>query len=271
MYAKSTSGPCAQALHTAAACTAAFFGLATAMPAGAQGGAADWQYELTPYLWGSAMKGDVRTPAVPSTKVDMSFSDILDIMDFGAMGAFEARKGRWGLLFDGMYFEVSDGATVSRTGPLGNTLTASANLQVEQTLLAAALAYRVAEGRTPLDVIGGMRYSKIDVEVRADFTLLGLAATRTRQGDEDWIDPYVGMRIQHPLSGRWTFTGYADVGGFGVGSDSTWQVQAGLEYRMSDMLAAKFGYRVMETDYDEDGFVYDMKNDGLYLGLGIRF
>lgn len=271
MYAKSTSGPRAGILRTAAAYTAAFVGLAGAMPAGAQGGTAGWQYELTPYLWGSAMKGDVRTPAVPSTKVDMSFSDILDILDFGAMGAFEARTGKWGLLFDGMYFKVSDGAAMSRTGPLGNTLTASAHLQVRQTLLAAALAYRVAEGRTPVDVVGGMRYSKVDVEASADFTLLGLAATRSRQGDADWVDPYVGMRIRHPLSERWTFTGYADVGGFGVGADSTWQLQAGLEYRMSDMLSAKFGYRVLQADYDEGGFVYDMKNDGLYLGLGIRF
>lgn len=265
----------AKRLHAAglALATAVMF---SAAPATAQSSGASrdaWSYEFTPYLWAAGMKGDTQAGSLPKTTTDMSFSDVLDVLDFGLMGAFEARKGRWGLFADAMYMKVSDSATVSRVGagPFGATLTANANVSMKQTMLAAAVMYRAIEGRTPLDIIGGLRYNKLDVEATADFTLLGLAASRTRSGDKDWVDPYIGVRIQQPLSDRWTFVGYADVGGFGVGSDSTYQLAAGFNYAFSQSVSAKVGYRHLKVDYDKGGFLYDMKTDGLYLGVGIRF
>lgn len=250
--------------------------LGAGAPAGAQtagGQSGGWQYELTPYLWASGMKGDAQAGALPKTSVDMSFTDILDVLDFGLMGAFEARKGRWGLLFDAIYMKVSDSATASRTGPgpIGATLTAHADVKMEQTMLAGALAYRAVEGRSPVDVIGGLRYSKIDVSANINASLFGQTGFASRSGDKDWVDPYVGLRIQHPLAERWTFVGYADIGGFGAGSDFTWQTALGVNYDFSKTVSGKFGYRYLSVDYDKGGFVYDMKTQGVYLGVGIRF
>lgn len=90
-------------------------------------------------------------------------------------------------------------------------------------------------------------------------------------GNKDWVDPYVGVRVQHPLSDRWALTGYADVGGFGAGSDLTWQAAVGASYRISDRMNLKFGYRYLYVDYDKNGYVFEMTQDGLYVGLGIRF
>jgi len=252
--------------------TALMFGAA---PTSAQSGSTSantWSYEFTPYLWGAAMKGDVQAGSLPTTTTDMSFSDVLDVLDFGLMGAFEARKGRWGFFADGIYMKVSDSATVSRTGagPFGATLTATANVTMEQTMLAAAVMYRAIEGRAPVDIIGGLRYNKLDVEATANFSLL-ILPSGTRSADKDWVDPYIGVRIQQPLSDRWTFVGYADVGGFGVGSDSTYQLAGGFNYAYSKTISAKVGYRYLNVDYDKGGFLYDMKTDGLYLGVGIRF
>jgi len=61
------------------------------------------------------------------------------------------------------------------------------------------------------------------------------------------------------------------VGGFGVGSELTWQVAAGVNYMISPTFTARGGYRILKVDYDKDGVVYDMKTSGIYLGLGIRF
>jgi predicted porin len=232
-----------------------------------------WQFELTPYFWAAGMKGDVQAGNLPKTSVDMSFSDIWDNLDFGAMGAFEARKGRWGLLFDAIYMKVSTSATSSRTGPgpIGATLTANANLTMEQTMLAAAVAYRVSDGPTATDVIGGARYSKIDADASISGSLFGQTGFVARSGDKDWVDPYIGVRVQHPIADRWTVVGYADIGGFGVGSDLTWQALAGVDYHFSKTLSGNFGYRYLDVDYDKGGFLYDMANSGLYLGVGIRF
>lgn len=233
--------------------------------AGAQ--AADaWQFELTPYLWASGMEGDVQAGRLPKTAVDMSFGDILDTLDFGLMGAFEARNGRWGFLFDGIFMRVSDSATASR-GPL----TVNADAEVEQTMLAGAVAYRAVEGKAPVDVIAGLRYTKLDVDAKIDASLFSLAGTVKRSGDLDWIDPYLGVRVQYPLNERWSLVGYADVGGFGVGSDFTWQGLAGVNYEFSKSVVAKFGYRYLRVDYDKDNMLYEMRNDGVYLGAAFRF
>ena len=219
------------------------------------------------------MKGDVKSGNLPQTSVDMDFSDIWDNLDFGAMGTFEARKGRWGVLFDAIYMEISTSATSSRTGPgpIGATLTANANLQMEQTMLAAAVTYRVSEGPTATDVIGGARYSKIEADANIDASLFGQTGVAARSGDKDWVDPYVGVRVQHPLADRWTLVGYADVGGFGVGSDLTWQALAGVSYDFSKTVSGKFGYRYLSVDYDKGGFLYDMDSYGLFAGVGFRF
>ena len=246
---------------------------AAAQAQAAESSGSDWSFEFTPYLWGAAMSGEVGAGPLPTMDVDMSFSDIMDNLDAGLMGAFEARKGRWGLLFDAIYMKLTHAATASRTGvgPIGATVTASAELEMAQTLYAAAVAYRAIEGRAPIDVIGGLRYAKIEADARIDGSFFAQAGTVARSGAKDWVDPYVGVRAQYPIAERWTLVGYADVGGFGVGSEFSWQAAAGINYEFSRTVVGKFGYRYMSVDYDNDGFRYDMANSGLYLGAGIRF
>jgi hypothetical protein len=249
------------------------FGAAPSYAQTSSGTANNWSFEVTPYLWGAAMKGDTQAGNLPRTSVDMSFSDILDVFDFGLMGAFEARKGRLGLYFDAIYIKVSDSATARRTGPgpIGATLTATADAKLEQTMLAFAGMYRAVEGNTPVDVLAGARYTDLEVDANIGASLFARTGVVKRTGSKDWVDPFIGLRVQLPIADRWKLVGYADVGGFGVGSDSTWQAAAGIHYDFSTTLNAKFGYRRLSIDYDKNNFLYDMKLDGLYFGLGIRF
>ncbi|HEY7658101.1 MAG TPA: hypothetical protein VH881_14635 [Burkholderiales bacterium] len=246
-------------------------------PAQAQTAAAapgsGWTFDFTPYIWGVAMSGDVQGRTLPTISIDMSFSDILDNLDSGLLGAFEARKGRWGLLFDAIYMKLEGSGTASRTGPgpIGATATANADLEVAQTMLAAAVAYRVVEGRAPLDVIGGLRYAKIEADATINGSFFAQAGSVARSAEKNWVDPCIGVRFLQPVAEHWTLVSYLDIGGFGVGSDFTWQALVGANYEHSKTFAAKFGYRYLGVDYDKDGFVYDMGNSGLYLGLGIRF
>lgn len=246
-------------------------GVAAAQTAGAP--ASGWQYEITPYFWGAGMKGDVQGGSLPKINTDVSISEILDVLDFGMMGAFEARKGQWGLLFDAIYMDLSAGGAASRTGPgpIGATATANANLGMKQTVLAAAVAYRPVEGRSPIDVIGGLRYVKLEADADIHGSFFAQAGTVARSTDQDWVDPYVGARIKHAVDDRWSLTGYGDIGGFGLGSDITWQVSAGASYNFSKSVSGIFGYRIFYADYDKSGFLYDMKSEGFYAGVGIRF
>ena len=93
--------------------------------------------------------------------------------------------------------------------------------------------------------------------------------TRSASGSESWTDAVVGALVNHPVADNVSLVGYADVGG--GGSDLTYQVIAGANWEFNKGYTAKFGYRLLDWDYEEDGTVWDMTASGPYLGLGIRF
>jgi len=245
--------------------------LIAATPALGAEDAAPWRFELTPYIWGAGLDGSVRVDGRPQAglAVEQSFSDILKALDFAAMGGFEARKERWGLLLDAVYFRIAnEGMVSSRRG----FASLAAQGALTQQLYSVAASYRAVEGRNPVDVIGGLRYSSVrwDVDVQASVPLLPVADRRLVE-TKDWVDPYVGARIQQALGGRWTAVGYADIGGFGVGSKLAWQALAAINYAFTPGIIGKVGYRYVSVDYDKSDFTYDMASSGAYLGVGFRW
>jgi hypothetical protein len=66
-----------------------------------------------------------------------------------------------------------------------------------------------------------------------------------------------------------------DIGGFGVGSDFSWQIQANAGYRFSKLFQATIGYRVIGINYDKgegmDRFVYDVDTYGPVIHTGFNF
>src|SRR5262249_44771204 len=92
---------------------------------------------------------------------------------------------------------------------------------------------------------------------------------RTLQASRTWADVFVGARVNVPIAPRWSFTGYADIGG--GGSDSTWQALAAVDYAITPTAVAEFGYRYLKVDYHKDDFLYNMASGGLYTGVGMVF
>ncbi|ARP85175.1 hypothetical protein [Bordetella genomosp. 9] len=255
------------ARHTVPRLLGAIAALAAAMPATAQDAANrnDWQFELTPYFWAAGMNGWGRVGArTPTVRIDTDFSEIWDDLDFGAMGTFEARKGRWGILFDAMYVKVSQ-----RSRPLARGLGGSVDATLQQTILQTAGAYRVVDNeRTPVDVLAGIRYVYLKGDLDfPDSRILPAGANRSRS--TDWTDGFIGVRASYALTDRWRLIGYADAGT--GGSDYSWQLIAGTNYDFSKSMVGKFGYRIISMKYETNDFLYNMKTAGLYLGLGIRF
>ncbi len=71
--------------------------------------AADWEHRLTPYLWMSGMEGSqtIGTPAGPLTAdLDLSFSDILENLEAGAMLGYRGQTGRWVVMGDAIYMDL---------------------------------------------------------------------------------------------------------------------------------------------------------------------
>jgi len=263
--------------HFAAALLGAILTLAVHTPAAAQTAVLSdndsWQFELTPYLLGAGLNGTTGVGSVTSD-VNKSFSDILKNLDAGFMAMFLASKGRWMFGVDGVYFRIKNQGVDSWQGPLGNTNSGNLDATVTEQLYQLTSGYRVLDEHTKVDVLGAARYTQLDTELSLVATTgspLLPDGSRSISGAESWWDPVIGMHVLQSLAEAWTLAGYADIGGFGVGSDLTYQLLAGVNWQFSKSVSAKAGYRYLYQDYQNGSFVWDMKSSGYYLGAGFKF
>jgi len=88
---------------------------------------------------------------------------------------------------------------------------------------------------------------------------------------DDWWDPFVGLRGHYDLSKAFYLTGRADIGGFGVGSDLSWQINAGLGCHLTRNLYSEMTYRIYDVNYRHGGLTYDVLTHGFELSAGITF
>lgn len=227
--------------------------LAGVAPANAQDEGGD--YEFAFYLWGSHLDGSVGVGPVEAS-ADASFSDILENLEFAFMAALRGDHGRWAWVLDAQIVE------------LANSETLGVEVESDMTILELDLAYELRDG---FEVLAGARY--VDVEGR--LALLLPAGTTRAAGGDSWTDPVIGARFARPLGRNWRFTGRADIGGFGVGSDFSWGLLLSGEYQATERLKWGIGYRVLDIDYDTgrgiNRFVYDTRQAGLITGLIVGF
>jgi hypothetical protein len=118
--------------------------------------------------------------------------------------------------------------------------------------------------------VGGLRYNDLRTSIHGQTTgLISVSAGKS------WVDPFVGARLWIPITKSLTGIVRGDVGGFGVGSESAWQIGLYLKYRASESFSILGGYRRLAMDYEDgsgtDRFVYDMTIQGPTFGLAWRF
>jgi hypothetical protein len=232
-----------------------------------------WQYEVTPYFLAAGLEGKAGIRGV-TADVDASFSDILDHFDSGFMGIFSARKGPWSYILEGVYFKLEDQLSKTVTGPFGQvSVNGALELTSKMYIYQGTVGYRVLDGTTTVDLLGALRYTKLEADVNVVITTVPAivfpGGATSAGGSESWTDAVVGVYVVHPVSDNIALVGYADVGA--GGSDLTYQVIAGANWEFSEGYTAKVGYRILSWDYENNGTVWDMTASGMYMGLGIRF
>jgi opacity protein-like surface antigen len=126
----------------------------------------------------------------------------------------------------------------------------------------------VTDAATQVDLFGGARFNDVKADLQLYPGAVNPNGRRTVQS-RDWVDGFVGARARYAFARGWSAVGYADLGA--GGSKFTGQALGGVEYSITPRFDAKFGYRYLKTDYDNDGFLYDVGNGGFFLGLGICF
>ncbi|WP_284296389.1 hypothetical protein [Thalassotalea loyana] len=230
----------------------------------------DWELSFEPYLQATAIQGDATIGRVGEAPVHVEFSDILDTLDNGIMFHGEAynKATHWGIALDYAYMDLRDSANVANTGTV--------SARVRQGVLEALAFKRFEYGDHIVDYFGGIRWW--DNDISASISSEHLPGDINAEHDEDWVDAVIGARYWYSLNKDWKLNLRADVGGFGLESDFTSVVYAGAEYKATDSISIKVGYKATWVDYKNDQssgepghFEYDTVTKGPVLGAVFKF
>lgn len=225
----------------------------------------EWQHTVALYGIGAAIDGKAGVGPV-TADVDISFSDILDNLEFGAMAAYRGEKGPWAVVADLIYMDLE--TDKNGLGPFGQT---RATVELDQLIMELDGSYAITDR---LDGYIGLRYWDVDSTV----TVAGggpLGEDVSGSLSEDWVDLLYGLRYALPLGQKWTFVIRGDVAPMGTGADMSWHSTAYFDWRLGEHANLLIGYRHLDVDYDDgegaNRFLMDVSEGGPTVGFAWAF
>jgi hypothetical protein len=263
-----------------------------------------WQFTFTPYLWLPWMSGNM---VVKGRGLDVALdpAQIISHLDWPVivpawMSHVEARRGPLSLFNDIVWTDLSGSGGFSRTrsGRIA-TATFGAHVQADYQLAIVETggAYTIwsqgrqgSPGSTAFDLLAGARVWYQNVDVSADLkgtlafsgprgiTISGSRAV-ARSGSVDWVDPFIGARIRQQLAPGQAIELRGDVGGFGAGSQFSWQAIATYNSPLCAIhgipVDGYVGFRALSVDYSQGSgtskFEFDNVIYGPVIGATMRF
>ncbi len=235
-------------------------------------GKRSWGVEVVPYFWLASLSGRMSIPDVDgSLPVEADFSNLASNLDAGLAGLIDLRFRRWHLMSDNSWvrLQINEDQVV---GPAAF----SASLTPEVAFGTVAVAYELPlVERFALDVYLAARWWHVKAAATIVGTITGPGpGPPTRfagsvSGTETWANAIVGFRARYQITDRWRVSAAADIGG--GQADLDWSAFASVGYDINRHVGLTLAYRILGVDYSNQGFVYDMKQSGLLLGLNLRY
>jgi hypothetical protein len=222
-----------------------------------------WRFEITPYLWGSGIKGTLGLNNGLARSADFTTSNVLGALKSGGMISAEAHKGNWGVMGD----VVS--ATLQKTGSIpveGGAATLGAKVTLQQTILTGVATYTVANTKDAyVDALLGVRaiYATATLGVNG----MGAAAATTST-----VDPIIGAKGRYRIAdSTWYVPFYGDIGSGGGTTNLTWQAMAGVGKTFNSLIDASLTYRALYYDMKDGGVLQKTTMLGPQIAVTFKF
>lgn len=219
-----------------------------------------WKNTAELYFLGASMSGTTAVGPV-DTQLDVSFSQILSNLEFGAMARYRGESQTFAVTADVMFSAL--GATQD-----GKNGLLTAKVSADEWIVTATANWRAAEF---VDVFAGVRFTSI-----ADTLTITPITGNVRTGKltESWVDPVIGVVGRVPIGKDWSLEGYGDIGALG-GSDFTWMLQGRVNWQVSRTIGLGLGYRALYQDYSTgsgtDYFLWKVTTQGPLLAANVSF
>jgi hypothetical protein len=211
-----------------------------------------WDFSLRPYFFMSGLSGAVTAGPV-TVPINSGFGDLIDNLRIGGFLAFTAEKGQWGMYADFQYISLKG----SSTGPI------DAELGLDNLVAEADVSFRPANAPT-LKFLAGLRLYSVEQS-------LSIRGNPQPEASATVVDPILAAQGEWRLGERWDFELRGDIGGFGVGSEFTYQLLALAHWNISRSVNLPFGYRILSYQIRTGDIWMNTRMSGLVLGLDFRF
>jgi hypothetical protein len=259
-----------------------------------------WTYQFTPYVWDPWVTGDAVVRG-RSFSVSVTPIEVLEDLNFAWMSYQQAKNGPLTLFSDVIYADEASGGSFFRSRTfsphIAGSLGASLSDSYRYWTVEAGGTYEIASWNshgsryatpdTEVELLAGGRYWRQDINVgvalagtlNIDGLVLSGDRAIARSGTHEWIDPFIGARIRfQPHPGEELIV-RGDIGGFGAGSQFTWQALATYNWQMCSLgpmlIDSYAGWRALQVDYETGSGVgryeFDVLQQGPVVGFTGRF
>jgi hypothetical protein len=225
-----------------------------------------WNFLTDVYLMFPYMDGETGIGESLILPVDANPGDIFSKLKMGAMLYFEAKTDKWAVTSDLVYMNLNQEVTPG-------TILNSGDVTAKQLIWEAAGLYRITSF-LEAGLGGRLNYLETGMDVRRNVLPAGTEEVTGHQS-KTWYDPVLIARFTTDIKNKWLFQFRGDIGGFGVGSDLTWQLHASVGYRFTKVFQMSLGYRILSTDYktgeEPKEFLFDVNEFGPEIRFGFNF
>ena len=230
----------------------------------------EWRFEVTPYLWGTGIRGTVNLNDSSAKSADMSSSNVLSDLKSGAMIAAEAHKGNWGIMGDLVSATLQNSGSVPVLTPDGRA-TIGDKVTVQQTILTGAFSYTLANTKDAyVDALLGVR--AIDVTATLGLTVEGTSIKRSISKKTSTVDPIIGAKGRYRIAdSTWYIPFYGDIGSGGGTTNLTWQAMAGIGKTFNKVVDASLTYRALYYDMKDGGVLQKTTMLGPQVAVTFKF
>lgn len=221
-----------------------------------------WKVTLKPYFMFPNMNGTAGVADLPDVSVNANPGDIFSHLQIGMMLYSEVENEHYAITSDLLYMNLSEEV------PRGK-LVSGGELRAKQFMWELSGLRKISAW---FDAGIGLRLNSLKSEIQVDlFGAQGTIIPRSASGSQAWVDPIIVARFKTPGHKKLSGILRTDIGGFGIGSDFTWQVQADAIYQFSPLFSLGLGYRALGVNYEkgsgQDRFLYNIDTFGPVIKL----